>query len=306
MLAAVPLFMRSGAATGEAMSGPDRASPPSGPITPSVTASLAYLAPMNARPYNYMCEPPPGMAWHNCEFDLAPVAIGNARAVAPASIDAEGFELWDAPSEIKDFCDDEEVRRRYLPAVAELAKRVSGASRAFVFDHQVRQREAGRPPLTFGRDIDSTRPGAAGRVHNDYTEASGLRRLEIMAERAGAPLGAPRFAIVNIWRSIGGKVQDTPLAVCDARSISGGDLVASDLRYRDRTGEAYLVQRSARHRWWCFPEMDRHEALIFKQYDSQMSGVARFTPHSAFDLPEIAADAPLRQSIEVRCLVTYD
>jgi hypothetical protein len=51
--------------------------------------------------------------------------------------------------------------------------------------------------------------------------------------------------------------------------------------------------------------MDRHEALVFKQYDSQVSGVARFTPHAAFDLPDVPADAPLRESIEIRCLVTY-
>jgi hypothetical protein len=44
--------------------------------------------------------------------------------------------------------------------------------------------------------------------------------------------------------------------------------------------------------------------LVFKQYDSQVNGVARFTPHAAFDLPDIATDAPLRQSIEIRCLVT--
>jgi hypothetical protein len=52
--------------------------------------------------------------------------------------------------------------------------------------------------------------------------------------------------------------------------------------------------------------MDRHEALVFKQFDSQMSGVSRFTPHVAFDLPNVPDDAPLRQSIEVRCLVIYE
>ena len=51
--------------------------------------------------------------------------------------------------------------------------------------------------------------------------------------------------------------------------------------------------------------MDRHEALVFKQYDSQMSGVSRFTPHVAFDLPCTPRDAPLRESIEVRVLVTF-
>jgi hypothetical protein len=98
---------------------------------------------------------------------------------------------------------------------------------------------------------------------------------------------------------------DTPLAVCDARSISVKDLVVADLYYRDRTGELYLVQESPRHRWAYFSEMDRNEALVFKQYDSQVNGIARFTPHSAFDLPDIPPDAPLRQSIEIRCLVTY-
>jgi hypothetical protein len=47
------------------------------------------------------------------------------------------------------------------------------------------------------------------------------------------------------------------------------------------------------------------DALVFKQYDSQVSGVGRFPPHSAFDLPDILPDPPLRQSIEIRCLVTY-
>ena len=37
-----------------------------------------------------------------------------------------------------------------------------------------------------------------------------------------------------------------------------------------------------------------------------MSGVARFVPHSAFDLPDIPPDAPLRESIEARCLVLYE
>jgi hypothetical protein len=65
------------------------------------------------------------------------------------------------------------------------------------------------------------------------------------------------------------------------------------------------VQVSPRHRWAYFSEMDCSEALVFKQYDWQVSGAARFTPHSAFDLPDIPPDAPLRQSIEIRCLVTY-
>ncbi len=276
------------------------------PKLPGVTAGLAYLAPTTERPYNFMFEPPPGTAQQNCEFRVSPVWIKDGRAmVSPPSIHVEGFELWDAPTTVTDFTDEDAIRSRYYAEAAELAKYVTGADHAHIFDHQVRQREAGRPALTFGRQGDGSRPGAAGRIHNDYTETSGQKRFEILPLDEKVRATAQRFAIVNIWRSIGGKVADTPLAVCDARSVSVKDLVVADLHYRDWSGELYLVQESPRHRWAYFSEMDCNEALVFKQYDSQVSGVARFTPHAAFDLPDIPPDAPLRQSIEIRCLVTY-
>jgi hypothetical protein len=279
---------------------------PAIPRLPGVTAGLAYLAPTTERPYNYMYEPPAGTARQNCEYRVSPVWIRDARAItSPLSIHAEGFELWDAPTAVADFTDEDAIRSRYYAEAGELAKRVTGADHAHIFDHQLRRREAGRPTLTFGRHGDGSRPGAAGRIHNDYTETSGQRRFEILPLDEKLRTTAQRFAIVNIWRSIGGKVADTPLAVCDARSVSVKDLVVADLYYRDRSGELYLVQESPRHCWAYFSEMDGNEALVFKQYDSQVNGVARFTPHSAFDLPNIPPDAPLRQSIEIRCLVTY-
>ena len=260
---------------------------------------------MIERPYNYMYEPPAGTAQENCEYRVSPVWINDARAMASPSIQVEGFELWDAPTTVADFADEDAIRDRYYGEAGELAKCVTGADHVHIFDHQVRQREAGRPRLTLGRHGDGRRPGAAGRVHADYSETSGQKRFESLPLDEKVRTAAQRFAIVNIWRSIGGKVVDTPLTVCDARSISVKDLVVADLYYRDRSGELYLVQESARHRWAYFSEMDRGEALVFKQYDSQVNGVARFTPHSAFDLPDIPPDAPLRQSIEIRCLVTY-
>ena len=51
--------------------------------------------------------------------------------------------------------------------------------------------------------------------------------------------------------------------------------------------------------------MEPHEALVFRQYDSE-PGVPRFVPHAAFDHPHTPPDAPLRESIEVRCLVLFD
>jgi hypothetical protein len=273
---------------------------------PGVTATLAYLAPGIERPYNYMYEPPAGTPRDNCTYRDTPVWIEDARAMSQhPNIHIEGFELLEAPSSTIDFFDQDAIRGGYYDEMAELAKSVTGADHAHIFDHQVRMREAGRPTLTFGRHGDGRSPGAAGRIHNDYTEMSGRKRFQSLPLNDGIRKTASRFAIVTIWRSIGGKIMDTPLAVCDARSISAGDLVAADLYYQNRSGELYLVHESPRHRWAYFSEMDRNEVLVFMQYDSQINGVARFTPHSAFDLPNIPPDAPLRQSIEVRCLVSY-
>ena len=54
-----------------------------------------------------------------------------------------------------------------------------------------------------------------------------------------------------------------------------------------------------------FPEMQRNEALVFKCYDSKKDGRARFTAHGSFDDPAAAADAPQRESIEVRTLAFW-
>ncbi|MGP0090879.1 MAG: CmcJ/NvfI family oxidoreductase [Xanthobacteraceae bacterium] len=279
---------------------------PAAPLVPSVNAGLSYLSPTTQRPYNYMYEPPEGTPRQNCEYVVTPVRITDARVMTSLpSIHVEGFELWDAPTSMADFRDEAAIRTCYYEEAVELAKRVTGARHAYVFDHALRRREPGRPALSFGRDGDGSRPAAVGRVHNDYSEASGQRRFAVLGSEQKIPSPAHRFAIINIWRSIGGRVMDTPLAVCDARTICARDLVASDVHYPQRSGEIYLVNPSSRHQWFYFHEMDRHEALVFKQYDSQVNGVARFTPHSAFDLPNIPSDSPLRESIEIRCLVTY-
>lgn len=289
---------------------PVQAAPPGAWRRPpsAVQARLGYVAALpEGRPVNHMYDPPQGVSKENCEYAFHEVRIVDARGLpAPTSVHREGFELWRAPSALASFYDPQAITGTYYRECIELACAATSGSTAIVFDHLLRKREAGRPPLTFGRHGDGTQPGGVGRVHNDYSDESGRRRLGLVLRDAERAARVQRFCIVNIWRSAAGPIVDTPLAVCDARSVAARDVVASEIRYTDRSGEIYLFMHSAQHRWHYYPEMDRHEALVFKQYDSQLGGVARFTPHAAFDLPTIAADAPLRESIEVRCLVLFE
>jgi hypothetical protein len=79
-------------------------------------------------------------------------------------------------------------------------------------------------------------------VHNDYTSWSGRRRVtdHLEPEHAAERLRG-RHAVINVWRPIGGPVEEAPLAVCDARSIAPRDLIPTDLVYPDRVGEVYSM-----------------------------------------------------------------
>ncbi|NUU01502.1 CmcJ/NvfI family oxidoreductase [Herbaspirillum robiniae] len=270
-----------------------------------VTAALSYLADQAVLPVSYAYPPPPGQAWESASYEARSCFIADARGEPGHALDGNGFLLADAPTAVRDFGDEGEIVSAYYAEAVELALLATGGTHAYVFDHLVRRREADRAALSFGRKAPGGLPAANGRIHNDYTEQSGRRRLALLLRDSDLLPFVQHFSIINIWRSINGPVQDTPLAVCDARSVRPEELVRGEVRYPKRTGEIYQLRHAGHHRWSYFSRMDRHEALLFKQYDSRTQGVARFTPHAAFDLPQIPPGAPLRQSIELRCLVVH-
>ncbi|MGZ6072080.1 MAG: CmcJ/NvfI family oxidoreductase, partial [Myxococcaceae bacterium] len=119
------------------------------PRPASVIASLLYLGSSPDVPVSWVGAPPPGTPVDNCEYVPRSVIIHDARDTADfLALDRNGFELWHAPSALGNFLDEEEVRRRYYPEVAELALQATGGEEAHVFDHLVRRREPGRPPMT--------------------------------------------------------------------------------------------------------------------------------------------------------------
>ncbi|MEI9886041.1 MAG: CmcJ/NvfI family oxidoreductase [Rhizomicrobium sp.] len=120
-----------------------------------------------------------------------------------------------------------------------------------------------------------------------------------------ADLLSRRVAIIQVWRAIAAPVARDPLAIADARSISHRDLIPTERRFPDRVGEIYQFTYNPAHRWHWFPHMHRDEALVFKVYDSEKDGRARWGAHAAFDNPLAPADAPPRESIEIRAFAFY-
>jgi hypothetical protein len=264
-----------------------------------VEATLNYIADMPERPAFYLYEPPAGAPWRNTKGDRHRLPIHDARDLPTApTLDREGFVLAKLDTAVENLHDASAIRDRYYGEVERLVQRITGATRVLAFDHNLRS------ATVEGRQADGLQ-GPVRYAHNDYTEGSAPQRVRDLLEPhdAETQLGH-RVAVVNVWKPIRGPVESAPLAVCDARTIRPADLVPTDLRYKDRTGEVYSLRFSPLHRWFYFSRMRPEEAMLLKCYDSDPT-CARFTAHSAFDDPTTPPDARPRESIEVRTLVFF-
>jgi len=259
----------------------------------SLTATLHYLKRGPDKPVRYVFDPPPGVPQWNGIDDPHEIRIEDGRGrEREFSLDRNGFQLVKAPSQVRDFYSDDEIKRTYYPEVEQLLRDKLGATRVAIFDHTVRNagRQGAREP--------------SRRVHNDHTITSAPRRVrDHLCEDAGELL-KQRFGIINVWRPIRGPVLDSPLALCDARTFTDADLIASDLVYPHVRGETSSVEYKPGHRWFYFSEMQPDEAVLIRVHDSADDGRARLSFHTSFDNP-LAPHAPPRESIEVRTLVFF-
>ena len=263
-----------------------------------VTAEIVYAIDTGEKPVNETFEAGQVIRRRTGTTEARRVHIEDARPLTrDLSLDANGFVLIDHRTAVEDFFA-ADLKAAYYPEVERLVQSISGAVRVVVFDHTLRtgdvteqQTRKIREPVLW--------------AHNDYTEWSGPQRVREIVPDEAELLLQHRFAIIQVWRAINQPIQRNPLAIVDARSVSMSDFVRAERRYPDRVGETYQLSYSPSHRWFYFPRMRRDEALVFKVYDSETDGRARFTPHTSFDDPTSLADAPPRQSIEARTLAFF-
>jgi len=267
-----------------------------------VTATLRYLVPGEGRPVYIASRGGADAALRiGAEFEDHPVTIHDARQLQrPADLDQQGFTLHPQETLIEDFYTLEDSRDEYEAEITELVLHATGAAQALVFDHTLRSDSSDI------RGVRTTREPASV-IHNDYTDNSARQRLRDLLPAIDAERRLlQRFAIVNVWRSVKGPVLNSPLACCDATTLSDDDLVASERRAAERIGELQLVTWNPAHSWYYYPAMQRDEVLLIKTFDSATDGRARRSIHTAFDNPLAPPDTPPRESIESRLLVFFD
>jgi hypothetical protein len=270
--------------------------------TVPIKAGLKFLANLD-EPLVYIPSKGRGDATeHVGNFKMQEVPIRNGRHDKQvSSLDVEGFKLVRHASDVEDFFDDAQVETIHHDEVKALLKEITGAARIEIFDDTRRSTSLERQRLLKVRE-------AADIVHNDYTALSGVKRLrDHFADQPdeAEELLQRRFAIVNVWRSISGTVQNHPLTLCDAATVKPESLVSVERRAEERIGELQVSLFDSGQHWYYFPEMQMDEALLFKTFDSETDGRARFTIHTSFDDPDAPTDAPPRESIETRCLVFF-
>jgi len=267
----------------------------------TVRAPLNYTVDNGRPPDYYFYEPDPGTELNPPGTDVREVTIEDGWSLVDAfSLDREGFELHSFDPSFRDFNDDKAVQSTFYTQVVEHVKRHTGARRVLVFDHTIRK----RLPADLNAQTTVQRP-AVLLAHSDYTVVSGPQRVrDLLPDEADALLQR-RVAFYNVWKPLYATVEELPLAMCDAQTHADADMLRMELKYRDRTGEIYVLRYSPDHRWVYFPHMKPDQALLLKTYDSETDGRARFMGHTAFEDPNTRPDAPKRESIEVRTMAFF-
>mmetsp|Transcript_29480 Transcript_29480/g.80931 ORF Transcript_29480/g.80931 Transcript_29480/m.80931 type:complete len:456 (-) Transcript_29480:25-1392(-) len=301
--------------------------PPSGDIV----ASLQYLVHDGRLPFNYMYQREDGGEQMHGRFEAMEVTIADGRnEAAQLSLDKHGVMLaphFTALSTYDFYERPDKIWGEYYNEMRELVQRVTGASRVVVFDHNVRNPRE----MTWRRGVI----GYVPYVHNDYTVESAPKRVRDVAKSSrskGKAVDAARpgiaafndepvvleeevedllqrrYVIINVWRNISeAPIAADPLAVADGRSIRDGDYIPADLIYRDRVGQTYSVTHDPAHRWLYFSGMGKGEAILLKCFDSsERPGLVRWTAHTGFIDPRSPEGAPVRESIDARCIAFFE
>ena len=239
---------------------------------------------------------------HVGEFENRMVEVQNARELTNApSLEKDGFCMMPHQSSVENFYDDNQITKIHYPELEELLIELCDC-KTVDFINMTRRSSA--------QDLQAknTSREPASVVHNDYSEQGGPIRFQqhISESDRSSDLLKNDFAIIHFWCPISSEpVKRDPLAICAAGSAVEADFHAAERRAENRSGELYFATYNKNHQWFYFPNLTKEEPLIFKTFNSRLDGRAHFCLHTAFSEGDMNEHLPPRESMEIRCLVTF-
>ncbi|KAH7348509.1 hypothetical protein BKA65DRAFT_550582 [Rhexocercosporidium sp. MPI-PUGE-AT-0058] len=264
------------------------------------SAGMSFLAPLDIYQVDkpYLSRLPSGTNFprtniitsdHRVEvFDLS----GHESSFSLAD---SGFEFTKSPVRMQQW-NDISVCSQYIPQMEMWLKDHFKCAQVLIYAYNFR----GNDPAEPGSKSTKT---PFFRAHCDATPTACVRRLQLFLPEQAPVLGKQRVRFLNIWRPITTPNQDSPLAVCDYRSLNPDrDLVAADIIFPHYQDEAYEVLYNPKQRWFYKKGMDWDDVIVFKLGDSQ-ADEAPLCPHSAFIDHSVPNGTPARKSIEIRAMI---
>lgn len=228
------------------------------------------------------------------------VVVHDARtglASGEIDLDTNGFALLRHESAVREFRDDEEVRRVYYAEIVALVRAATGAAEVLITQHVVRT-----------EDTSDFNKAYARFLHCDYTLHDPRDTARRALSRHGFALAdyADReFAWYNAWQPFDHAVEKNPLTMVDASTVDLDEVLDYHYTGYGATGRSAMPLYNPDHRFYYVPRMATNELLLMKQLDTRV-GRSTLCPHTSFDNPASAEDAPPRRSIEVRMMAVFD
>ncbi|KAJ5081638.1 hypothetical protein NUU61_009902 [Penicillium alfredii] len=202
------------------------------------------------------------------------------------SLDTHGFAFRNYPTRFQRFDSAADVEDTYLPELEQ------------------KNRDMSKQVETCINAADKTRSFLpASQVHVDQAPSAVVSRAHLHLPDKAEHLLQGRVRVVNIWRPIADVVEDVPLALCDARTITLDDMLETDHVRKHYLGATMYAMAREKYRWYYLHRQRKDEVTLLKMFDSDPEVEGKCCPHASFRHSNVPENVIPRESIEVRALI---
>jgi len=265
----------------------------------------------------------PGIEVNTGEYRPHEVAVRDARPIrAHFTLDSHGFVLLDHCSAVRDFFDSSQVDALYADEVVAAILEHTGADCVAPMGWMIRTSgdlsRYARKAVNYEHTGGVQPPAGEAHVDSSPDRADALARSLYERQFPGQK-HYRRFLYTSFWRALSPGPQDTPLALCDGKTVGDEEGTTNTMHVVDKVPSreemlrpmadedskpaAAIFRFNPNWRWWYFSNMTRDEVLLFKFHDSTRRKPWR-VPHTAF-VDRSLPGARLRESIEFRSVAFF-